>query len=230
MCDQVTEVDFNELKSSYKVTSRKPQHLLDFKDALPHSHAGWRSTVAQARTMVAIEELWAEYAQCKDLTLMQRPRAVVAAKHIQKGCLTLVPATRRIQVRSLSDDAMKHPYLDIGVLDAPMGDRKGQRFWLGPDLPTDDTKVGRASSEDKAPSPFVVPFWFVYANALDDAEDLESANMTLCMEQKTVGIVQINIPCMKNTKNLKAGAVLRIVAPKAEGHPKKRQKTTPQSA
>ena len=125
---------------------------------------------------------------------------------------------------------MKHPGLDTGVLDAPTGDREGKRFWLAPDLPTDDTKVGRASSEDKAPTPFVMPFWFVYANALDDAEDLESANMTLYMEHKTVGTAQINIPCMKNTKSLKAGAALRIVAPKAEGHPTKRQKTTPQRA
>ena len=79
--------------------------------------------------MIAIEELWTESAaQYKDLTLMQRPRAVVATKTFQKGCLTLVPATRRIQVKRLSNDALKHPYLDIGVLDAPMGGRKGQRF------------------------------------------------------------------------------------------------------
>ena len=181
MCDQVTNVDFNDLKSSYKVTSKKPQHKLDFKDALPHSHAGWRSTIAQARVTIAIEELWAESAaQYKDLTLMQRPRAVVATKTFQKGCLTLVPATRRIQVKSLSDDAPKHPYLDLGVLDAPMGDRKGQRYFLGPDLPSEQHGEDRPTSENKdPPTPFVVPFWFVYANALDDDEDLTSQNMEL---------------------------------------------------
>ena len=232
MCDQVTKVDFNDLKSSYKVTSKKPQHKLDFKDALPHSHAGWRSTIAQARVMIAIEELWAESAaQYKDLTLMQRPRAVVATKTFQKGCLTLVPATRRIQVKSLSDDAPKHPYLDLGVLDAPMGDRKGQRYFLGPDLPSEQHGEDRPTSENKdPPTPFVVPFWFVCANALDDDEELTSQNMELYLEEKTVGNVRIKIPCMRNTKNIKVGTILRIVAPKAEEHPKKRQKTMPQNA
>ena len=76
----------------------------------------------------------------------------------------------------------------------------------------------------------MVPFWFVYANALDDDEDLTSQNMELYLEEKTVGNVRIKIPCMRNTKNIKVGTILRIVAPKAEEHPKKRQKTMPQNA
>ena len=186
LCDQVTEVDSHDLKSSYKLPSKQPHHNLDFKDALPQSHAGWRSTIAQARVMVAIEQSWAEYAQYTDLEIMHRPRAVVATKTSQTGRLTLVPATRRIQVKSLSDDAPKHPYLDLGVLDAPMGDRKGQRYVLGPDLPSEQHGEDRPTSENKdPPTPFVVPFWFVYANALDDDEDLTSQNMELYLEEKT---------------------------------------------
>ena len=112
-----------------------------------------------------------------------------------------------------------------------MGDRKGQRYFLGPDLPSEQHGEDRPTSENKdPPTPFVVPFWFVYANALDDDEELTSQNMELYLEEKTVGNVRIKIPCMRNTKNIKVGTILRIVAPKAEEHPKKRQKTMPQNA
>ena len=215
ICNEV--ISFEELTRSYAVTPKQPQTIMAFPNSAPPDHASWRADVMKSCIVLAIEELWTEHAACQSTTclqLMHRPCAVVTATSFKVGALKLVPATRKILVASASGDVLKHPHLDLGVLDAPNpeGDFSGQRFYLSPDLP---------NPEKASQQPFLAPLWFV-----SPANDEAGGNIVICMETKLVGTKRIPIPYMKNTVYLKAGTVLRASVPAAEDGepPMKRQK------
>ena len=137
-------------------------------------------------------------------------RGIVATDTILKGGLILAPVAPIIQCTSVQipDNAL---YLNYSVTLAVKSDDKGlteAKFYVCPKYPQKFSEAKVSGTAAKATSEFIVSFWL-----LTLCGDSGKANCVIDSETVDCMGVDVNIPLLKNAKQLKKGDQMFVYQP-----------------
>ena len=196
--------DAEEVQRDFRAFTGKLQTKLDDNACTtmsPMLGKKWELEAKKAEVLIALRHLYGEHCQSYGamLNVYENPQTVVAKMMIPKGALILVPATNRIECGRCPPGAVHvgpHPLMQ----DGPNGVRDD--FYLVP--------TARAGRDDCKQDAFLSPYWWI-VDVHDKKFNLEVTTIAV----SSPPLVNIEIQCLRNTKDISEGEALVVFKPRA---------------
>ena len=190
--------DGDEIVSDWKVYKGKaPAKLQGWNMGCP-SPLDSKSWAWEALRGAVLFAMRLHYAEHKDgdskVTPWENPRMLRSAEACGVGELVLPAASLRIERKSHSDA------VSLGIY--ALGDDDNVELFMHPSITNPFDKDGK-----KSPAPWICPFWWVSITNIED-----EANMKMELKAYKIGDLTVNMPMVRNHKEIEDNVPLLCLA------------------